>query len=254
MSEVCERLSWDSNFFGVNIAKVVGDRLDPAVAGKIDRWCLPNRVDCLYFFACSDDAQTSRTAEDSGYRLVDVRVVFQKMINPGTVIPHSTGEAEIPVSTFPKDLRLSKATPKDIPELRRIAREAHRDTRFFFDPQFTSAQAEALYEQWIENSVMGYAEGVFVLESAAKPWGYVTCHLKDRTGSIGLIALDAVHRGWGLGPLMFNAAVTWLASLGATRVEVATSFRNLPAQRLYQRCGFVSASTRLIYHKWFARS
>lgn len=240
MSGVCETLSWDSDFFGVSIARVSGDRLDPALANQIDAWCRDNRIDCLYFFARPDDPQTTRAAEDNGYRLTDVRVVFER----------SSGGADIPVCPD----SVSEFAPADLQSLKTIARQSHRDTRFYFDQRFTSAQAESLYDRWIENSVNGYAQAVLVSRSGDTATGYVTCHLKDNVGTIGLIAVDQACRGQGHGASLVSAAVKWFTDHGATRVEVATSFRNLPAQRLYQRCSFVSASTQLIYHKWFARS
>jgi ribosomal protein S18 acetylase RimI-like enzyme len=36
-------------------------------------------------------------------------------------------------------------------------------------------------------------------------------------------------------------------------VSVVTQGRNVAAQRLYQRAGFVTASTQLWYHRWLDR-
>ena len=38
---------------------------------------------------------------------------------------------------------------------------------------------------------------------------------------------------------------------GIDRVQVVTQGRNVRAQRVYQRCGFVSAQLQLWYHRWF---
>lgn len=239
MSEPCERLAWDSDFFGVNIARVHGDRLDADLSRQVDDWCRDHRIDCLYFFARPDDPQTTRTAEDAGYRLVDVRVVFERAMGGADILVCPDCVSEFALT--------------DLPQLKQIARAAHRDTRFFFDPRFSPEQAESLYDRWIENSVKGYAQAVLVSRAAGQPTGYVTCHLKDSTGTIGLIAVDSAHRAHGQGRALVTAALSWFKQQGATTVQVATSFRNLPAQRLYQRCGFVSASTQLIYHKWYSK-
>jgi hypothetical protein len=38
---------------------------------------------------------------------------------------------------------------------------------------------------------------------------------------------------------------------GASVLTVATQARNIAAQRLYQRAGFLTSSVRVWYHRWF---
>ncbi len=232
----CERLDWDSAFFGVNIARVLADRVSPESAIHIDRWCDENEIDCIYFFARAGDLATEQTAMSAGYKLVDVRISFET----------SARTFELPVH-----IRPAKST--DVPRLRQIARTGHVDTRFFFDPRFDPHKAQLLYERWIENSVNGFAQAVFVAEAAGAHAGYVTCHLKNGAGSIGLIAVDAAHRGRGLGRDLVRAGVDWLSRNGAGKITVATQARNVAAQRLYYRCEFMPYEVQWIYHKWFAR-
>src|SRR5687767_4396173 len=77
MSGPCERLSWDSEHFGFEIARVMGSRLDPASAAEIDRWCLERGVRCLYLLADADDPETARIASRHGYDVVDVRLTVR---------------------------------------------------------------------------------------------------------------------------------------------------------------------------------
>ena len=51
MIDRCRHLSWDSEFFGLRIARLDGARLHPDEVEKIDRWCIAERIDCLYFLA-----------------------------------------------------------------------------------------------------------------------------------------------------------------------------------------------------------
>lgn len=83
--------------------------------------------------------------------------------------------------------------------------------------------------------------------------GYVTCHLPPNSdsGSIGLIAVSPTHQGQGLGKALITAATDWFASRGVRRVSVVTQGRNVPAQRLYARCGFIPSRLELYYHLWF---
>jgi mycothiol synthase len=75
--------------------------------------------------------------------------------------------------------------------------------------------------------------------------------LDERTGQCRLGGLDASLRGRGLGLQMYEAALRWFASRGIETVIYVTQARNIRAQRLFQRLGFLLHSTQLWYHKWF---
>ena len=151
-----------------------------------------------------------------------------------------------------------------------MASTSHRDTRFYSDAHFPRPLCDALYARWIQASCEGFADAVLVIGPAGAPLGYVTCHLDTpppgrpapaeardahdhppRGGRIGLIAVGEDARGRGLGPLLVRAAVDWLGGHGAAAVSVVTQGRNVAAQRLYQRCGFLTRDLHLYYHKWF---
>jgi len=55
---------------------------------------------------------------------------------------------------------------------------------------------------------------------------------------------------WGKSLLL--VALDWFASQGAKEVRVVTQGKNIAAQRLYQRCGFVIRDLQLWYHKWYS--
>jgi len=50
---------------------------------------------------------------------------------------------------------------------------------------------------------------------------------------------------------MIGQSLELLRQEGITHAEVVTQGRNYGAQRMYQRCGFVTRTTELWYHKWF---
>lgn len=237
----CAILPWDSEFFGVQVARVCRETLDAALADQVDRWCIDHRVDCLYFAARSDDPATSQLAEERGFRLMDVRTTFERPIAAGPAPAGCEG--------------LRDATENDLPALVRIARAAHTDTRFWADPHFGVDKSAALYERWILNSFRGFAQAVRVAEHEKQPAGYITCHLKPGAdeASIGLIAVAEDARGRGLARRLVQGSLAWAAAHGARRMSVVTQARNIAAQRLYQTCGFVTRSVELVFHKWYPR-
>lgn len=212
---------------------MVGKSVDvPAV----DAWADANDVDCLYFLAPGDDPASVHAAEDAGFRLMDVRVELARDAESGEPIEG-----------------IREATDGDAAALQSIAAGSHGGTRFYADPNFPDDRCADLYDTWIRRSLEGWAEGVLVADVDGAPGGYVSCHLDDGTGSIGLIAVDQSARGSGLGSDLSRAAVSWCAERGADRMTVVTQGRNVPALRTFQRAGFLPSSLGLWFHKWYAR-
>lgn len=242
----CERLAWDTDFFGLNIARLLGDRLSPEALESADRWCLESGIQCLYFLARADDAATVRLAERGGFHLVDIRVT---LAHAGQLPAKRAADPPAPGA-------VREARPGDIPALEEIAKRAHRNTRFFSDPNFPVDRAEALYAAWIRRECEGHAQKVLVAVLAEdRPAGYVSCHLETSggRGQIGLVAVAREAAGRGVGSSLILAALEWFASRGARDVVVVTQGNNLAAQRLYERHGFLARELQLWFHKWYPR-
>jgi len=239
--ELCKFLDWDSEFFRCQIARIIPNRLTSKDIGAIFRWCRDRSIDCLYFLADVDDPATVFEAEANEFHLVDIRITLERLIE---AIPSANRRA------FQGVIRPSKIS--DVPALRAMAKLSHRDSRFYYDGRFSRSRCDALYTTWIEKSCNGYANIVFVSEIGGVPAGYVSCHLaKQARAQIGLLGVHGNFWGKGIGEGLLNESLRWFAEQGAKRVAVVTQGRNCSAQRLYERCGFVTQSVQLWYHRWF---
>ncbi len=204
-------------------------------------WGKEHNIDCLYFLAESDDPQTIRLAEDNGFRFQDVRMTFECK---------RTGMANSSPTT---DIALRFSSPEDVDSLRAIASTAYVHTRFYNDPCFSVERCAAMYDMWIRKSCLeGYADAVIVAEFEGRAVGYVTCHLHAdvQEGKIGLVGVAEDARGHQIGQRLVNYSLDWFWQQNMKTVSVVTQGRNVAAQRLYQRCGFLTRSVRLWYHKW----
>jgi dTDP-4-amino-4,6-dideoxy-D-galactose acyltransferase len=237
---ICTYLEWDSNFFAKRIARLNRSRLDDATVAQSQAWCDHNRIDCLYFLADAEHPETPRLSANHGFLLVDIRMTLERVLPDRDL-----------ANAQPAEIRLARES--DLATLRAIAASGHRDTRFYFDRHFDRTKCDSLYETWIENSFRGFAQAVLVAEVGGKATAYLTCHLRETQSQIGLVAVGDGYRGEGLGGKLVRGFFSWSRDHGATRAAVVTQGRNLPAQRLYQRNGFVSASLQLWYHRWFSR-
>lgn len=238
--KICQFLTWDSDFFGQRIARLSRTRLTPATVAEADAWCVEQCIDCLYFLADSNDDETVRLAENHGFHLVDLRLTLTRRIAPQQQVFTSAHDC----IRFCRDF--------DIPFLKDIARSNHLDTRFYFDRNFQRSKCDELYSVWIENSCNGFADAVLVVGQNDVAAGYLTCHLKEKnSGQIGLVGIGPSSQGKGFGAKLIEESLRWFAAQGVEQVEVVTQGRNVPAQRLYQKNGFCTASIGLWYHKWY---
>jgi dTDP-4-amino-4,6-dideoxy-D-galactose acyltransferase len=234
----CHVLPWDSEFFGFRIARARDTLLTEGSLQDILEWSVREEIRCLYLLASSNSSETTDLAGANGFRMADLRFTLARGAEG------NAGSAES-VRAF---------NESDLPYLQEIAAISHRDSRFYHDPGFPEKRCDELYKTWIERSCHGYANTVLVAEHLRRPAGYVSCHLQaDGVGSIGLLAVADWSRGVGLGGQLVTAALRFFAEACCTRVTVVTQGRNCPAQRLYENCGFRSASMELWYHRWFDR-
>ena len=166
--DTCERLPWDSDFFGVAIARVTHD------AGHGRRSCIRGQswaghssIDCLYFLADADHHESVRAAEENGFSLVDVRVTLERSVATG--------------ATADDDADVRLATVDDLPRLASIARTSHRNTRYPRDRHFDARRADEMYAIWIERAVRGeLADAVWVIDRGDGPFGYLAASRDGR--------------------------------------------------------------------------
>jgi RimJ/RimL family protein N-acetyltransferase len=237
-SPLCERLEWDSTFFGVSIARAVPTCVDSTTCRALLDWCLSHRIDCLYFLADDDNHASRRVLEDAGFFRVDDRVTL-------TLEP-------VPADSHPS-LDTRAVLPGDVPALRQIAAVSHLDSRFYNDDHFERARCDELYRLWIEKSCAGWADHVVVVEREGVAIGYLTVHLREpETATIGLLGVNPAFRRQGVGGRLLKGALAWVSSRSAKRVSVVTQARNTASQAFYRSAGFRPTGRAIWYHRWFS--
>ena len=237
-------LPWDSEFFGLRIARIQSDRLDAGDLVLLEEWCRDNRIDCLYFLADPDVPDSLIIAEESGFRLVDIRVELH----------HVTGRfPSLPVDEIP-EYGLRALLEQDIPALKEISGRIHGITRFWRDPGFPADRCSELYRRWLERDVTGRADRVLVCEYDGQPVGYVNCILEEDSqgcGTISLLGVHENHRKKGMGFRLLRGAIEWFTSEGISNISVVTQGTNISSLRVYQESGFLIDSVKVWFHRWF---
>jgi dTDP-4-amino-4,6-dideoxy-D-galactose acyltransferase len=219
-----ELLTWDSEFWSVRIGRA---------NTLMDEWAMQNTVGCMWLLIPAADQAGVHRAESAGARVMDVRVKLAR-------------------GTSPEFMKAREVEPRDTDALVGIARKAFRGlTRFYADPRFPDERCDDLYENWVHDSLAGWAAEILVAEDRkGRVQGFITVHLDADVASIGLIAVAEQARGKGIGLDLTRSAAHWAFMHAANTITVVTQGVNIPAQRCFQRAGFVTTQTDYWLHQW----
>lgn len=238
----CALLDWDSQHFGVRIARLDDVEISRQVLEEVDVWCQANRVYCLYFLGKTASDQGTDLLVSMGYRQMDVRVTLQWLPTHGLPgLPDVAGVGA----------RL--ATGEDFPRLRELVLSQTWKTRFWADPGFDRGKVKALYVEWVNRSLQDDDAQVMVAEHGSGIVGFVSAGCRRGVGSIDLVCGAVSSRRRGAVSLLVRQTMVDLAQKGCQSIGVVTQQRNAPALELYGRCGFAVIESRPWFHKWYQR-
>jgi dTDP-4-amino-4,6-dideoxy-D-galactose acyltransferase len=124
-------------------------------------------------------------------------------------------------------------------------------SRFAKDINITDLQRGKIYKLWIANSVNGeIAKQVLVYRQQQQIIGMITLGEKNNRGDIGLLAISPSHRGQNIAMQLVQAAQAQFIKDGYQFSQVVTQLDNIPACRLYEKCGYRQEKIENFYHFW----
>jgi len=220
-------LTWESEFFGVNSARVALDgemTLSAALQQPYTLWEAKFP---------SERIEVIDALSQQGFQLVE-------------------GEADLAINIkrTERQVGVRIAREAQIPALRDVASQAFRQSRFrapWFDPD----DSGRFYAQWIENAVRGTFDHqcLVACDETGVLQGFVSMREVEGDARIGLLAVQPEAQGKGIGQRLLLAAADWGRVRQLERLRVATQLSNLTAMRLYLRSGARLESTAY----WFYR-
>jgi hypothetical protein len=217
-------LEWDSEFFGLPIARadLPDDDAREAIAAA-----RAEDVECLYVFAPGDRLDLVHDAVAAGARPLEIRSDLDR-------------EAEAPPGAQPG---IRRATTDDLEQLDALAEDFSLASRFRLDPRFPQERIAPMYRRWIRRC---FDEGVVVVP-ADGAGGLVGVRMVDGIAWVDLIYVAAAARGGGVAGRLVLAGID---AAGATRARTTTQATNLPVQRMLQGIGFRTATVSVVLHIW----
>jgi len=242
IAQVCKRLDWDSDFFGVNVGYISCLRLTQNIERHIRRFIRKEKIGMLQYLCNCHDRESVITSEKNGYSFVDMRLTFEQFLRDGNRVEER------------EHYHVGKGREGDVKKLKEIATGIYKYSRYYFDTNFARDKVVDFYRGWIEKAIHGkFDDYAYVLYRGDEPIGF--CSVKKtrkHAAKIGIFGMSPEYNGKGLSTYLLNASLGKLKNEeGVDYVEVVTQGRNYAAQRLYQRCGFLTKCTELWYHKWF---
>lgn len=220
-----EMMAWDTEFWGVPMGRAFS-------TNDLGNWAVANSVGCLCLLIPLSDQADIHRAESDGYRLMDVRVRYER----------ETAEA----------VNLCKrAGADDLDTLAVISRTAFRGlTRFYADERFDRDRCDDLYEGWFWENAADPDVEILMRADASGPCAFVTVRMGDEA-QIVLIAVADRLRGKGIGANLARAAIDRAHTFGASTISVVTQGCNIASQRAFTHAGFRLTNADAWLHKWY---
>ena len=221
-------LKWESDFFGVNTARVA-----------------------------LDGEQSLPDALQQPYRLWQAKVpaerieVIDALSQQGFQLVEGEADLALNIKRTERQVGVRIAREAQIPALRDAATQAFRYSRFRA-PWFHPDDSGRFYAQWVENAVRGTFDNqcLVACDETGALQGFVSMREVAGDARIGLLAVQPEAQGKGIGQRLLLAAADWGRVRQLERLRVATQLSNLTAMRLYLRSGARLESTAY----WFYRT
>lgn len=229
-------LTWDTKFFEIQTGRIIPTSLQENQLASILTEMRQKGFQLVYW--ASDHQYTYDFQSYSGI-LVDKKTTFE--INLQNI--------NLDSMPLPKAEPYSNSLP--FSKLEKLAVQSGAFSRFARDNKFPHEKFTALYETWIRKSVSGeMANEVLVIRQNNHIVGMVTLSNKNGVGDIGLISVDEEFRGRKFGQQLVCDAQRWFIQNGCHTAHVVTQGDNLPACRLYEKCGYQKIKIEFFYHFW----
>ena len=237
---LAERLPWDSDFFGYDIARL--DAVIPLQPDGAPPHEYRAAVDALvhqaaargitYLFASIEarDISTRRALGEAGFSMIETRLTYHRDLH------NYLHDRRYPVRI---------ATADDVELLAQVAREAVNPyDRFHADPFISRSDADRLMTRWVEASVLdGFADVTFVPD-VPRPKAFCTVkYHRDKWAQWGLRLTQPVFsavapefKGWYM--KLISEISYHLKDLGAEHAYLTTQATNSVVLRIWESLGY----------------
>jgi len=221
-----KRLDWDSDFFNIKVGEIVNP--------ETNNIFLNEEFDLIYL-----KSEINEEVKIQGYlnSFLETKVLFFKQI---------IQKKEIDQNIF----SISEVNFL-IDDIYSLAFESGKMSRFNLDKKFGRNKFEELYKKWVDNSVnKKFADKVFVYQEDNKILGFITYKVNLDMATIGLIAVDPLCQGKGIGGKLIDAVEQSLITSGIFKLIIPTQLENTNACSFYEKKDYKISQITVVNHFW----
>ncbi len=233
---VLQKLEWDSNHFGINIANLDSNILDLNDIDYVIKEAAQQGIKCIYCLVDPNNLDLIHCLSDYNFRFIDIRVLFKLKI------------LSIDINL---ELKLEFASSRDLATISYWVGSFHHDSRFFKDKNFDLLKVQKMYSIWTNNFINSDTGAILVYKENSVLLGYIIVSIGfNNKGKIELIGVSENYRGKGIGEKLINLSVKWFIDKKVEEISVVTQGSNISAMRLYSKTKFLPSEVNNWYHYW----
>ena len=236
-------LDWDTNFFGINSAKIyLYDEFCNDDIKKIKKIVKEKKYEFITIQNCGNIEKNNVLISNfEGAFLVDVNIQFEKKLDRSKEIENK------------KNVHIKEIYEKD-ENIIDIAKKAFTESRFLIDSKLR--RGNEVYVQWVNNSFGKQNKFFCIYREDKKTKGFILFSIEKDKKSIflELIAVDKDTKHKGIGTILIKKLENFAIQNKIEYIHVGTQLNNLKAQNFYEKNGFKHIMNNSIYHWWINRT
>jgi GNAT superfamily N-acetyltransferase len=233
--------------FGVITAKCAVRELHDLIT--LGEWCRQHQVEFVIARTKTDNLSLVQRLEDSGFRLMDTLVYFQREVV----------SSDLAAIAVPQGYRLDCSGRPDATEMEQTAALAFKNYigHYHADSRLPVAQSDAVYSSWAASSaarpeIANQIVSVYSECDSGRPQlaAFATLNYKQSKCEGVLFGVHPAHRQRGLHRVLVRAAIVCAAQHGCTSIISSTQLNNVQVQRNWVREGFLPSESFYTFHQW----
>lgn len=234
----CFSLDWDTEYFGVESARVnLTGNITEENQKKILEYCASFK-----FITILNIGNIKENNEWLGKNtkafLTDMNIQFLKNIKDEPILLDKLTEV---YNAYPRNEKIIE-----------ISETAFLYSRFYNDSALPKKQAKEIYKHWTECAFKQDNKYFVITRRNEIIAGYILFSQKkeEKSATIELIAVDENFRGQNVGKSLIYGMESFLLNNNIDHIKVGTQVNNVIAIQFYISCGFHYVGCGSVYHLW----
>lgn len=243
MDKIVEKVIWDSDFFDMNIYKIITRINNQGQIELLNNLMKKKSIDLYYYFLDSKDKENIKLLEFNRFYLVQYKTSFE--LNLCDYQNNELYKKSNKVTIF-------NSCKFNIKDLYKLSKQVYEKSRFYNDNNINKDKVKELYELWIYNSYYkGFADNIYAYVDNNEIYGFfvIKSEAKD-IFRISLICVDKEQRGKRIANTILSKIFDDYKRKNYRKCLVSTQISNISTLNFNICNGFKFYKSEFIFHKW----